>query len=181
MSVNNRLMWRQAEYGEQRVNEESAYLLNYALYKVATEGTAKAIGRTYDNINMAGKTGTTDDYRDSWFAGYDRNNLATVWVGNDENRSTGLTGSTGALPVFLAYQQLQEPKSLSRRFPNGLGIAHFDPATGAVVTAGCQGSMSVPAVLDALPPAQGCVGKSGEKAPAKKAKEKSWWERLFGG
>ncbi len=181
VSVNNRLMWRQAEYGEQRVNEESAYLLNYALYKVATEGTAKAIGRTYDNINMAGKTGTTDDYRDSWFAGYDRNNLATVWVGNDENRSTGLTGSTGALPVFLAYQQLQEPKSLSRRFPNGLGIAHFDPVTGAVVTAGCQGSMSVPAVLDALPPAQGCVGQSGEKAPAKKAKEKSWWERLFGG
>ncbi|MDG6096830.1 penicillin-binding protein 1B [Alteromonas sp. ZYF713] len=181
VSVNNRLMWRQAEYGEQRVNEESAYLLNYALYKVATEGTAKAIGRTFDNINMAGKTGTTDDYRDSWFAGYDRNNLATVWVGNDENRSTGLTGSTGALPVFLAYQQLQEPKSLSRRFPNGLGIAHFNPATGAVVTAGCQGSMSVPAVLEALPPAQGCVGQSGEKAPAKKAKEKSWWERLFGG
>lgn len=181
VSVNNRLMWRQAEYGEQRVNEESAYLLNYALYKVATEGTAKAIGRTYGNINMAGKTGTTDDYRDSWFAGYDRNNLATVWVGNDENRSTGLTGSTGALPVFLAYQQLQEPKSLSRRFPNGLGIAHFDPATGAVVTAGCPGSMSVPAVLEALPPAQGCVGQSGEKAPAKKPKEKSWWERLFGG
>jgi len=181
VSVNNRLMWRQAEYGEQRVNEESAYLLNYALYKVATEGTAKAIGRTYDNINMAGKTGTTDDYRDSWFAGYDRNNLATVWVGNDENRSTGLTGSTGALPVFLAYQQLQEPKSLSRRFPNGLGIAHFDPATGTVVTAGCPGSMSVPAVLEALPPAQGCVGQSGEKAPAKKPKEKSWWERLFGG
>ncbi|MAJ69935.1 MAG: penicillin-binding protein 1B [Alteromonadaceae bacterium TMED7] len=181
VSVNNRLMWRQAEYGEQRVNEESAYLLNYALYKVATEGTAKAIGRTYGNINMAGKTGTTDDYRDSWFAGYDRNNLATVWVGNDENRSTGLTGSTGALPVFLAYQQLQEPKSLSRRFPNGLGIAHFDPATGAVVTAGCPGSMSVPAVLEALPPAQGCVGQSEEKKPAKKAKEKSWWERLFGG
>ncbi len=181
VSVNNRLMWRQAEYGEQRVNEESAYLLNYALYKVATEGTAKAIGRIYGNINMAGKTGTTDDYRDSWFAGYDRNNLATVWVGNDENRSTGLTGSTGALPVFLAYQQLQEPKSLSRRFPNGLGIAHFDPATGAVVTAGCPGSMSVPAVLEALSPAQGCVGQSEEKKPAKKAKEKSWWERLFGG
>ncbi|MBR9791764.1 MAG: penicillin-binding protein 1B [Gammaproteobacteria bacterium] len=181
VSVNNRLMWRHAEYGEQRVNEESAYLLNYALYKVVTEGTAKALGRTFDNINMAGKTGTTDDYRDSWFAGYDRNNLATVWVGNDENHSTGLTGSTGALPVFLAYQQLQEPKSLSRRFPNGLGIAHFDPSTGAVVTAGCQNSMSVPAVLDVLPPAQGCAGQPGDKTPAKKAKEKSWWERLFGG
>lgn len=181
VSVNNRLMWRQAEYGEQRVNEESAYLLNYALYRVATQGTAKAIGRAFDNINMAGKTGTTDDYRDSWFAGYDRNNLATVWVGNDDNKSIGLTGSTGALPVFMAYQQLQEPKSLSRRFPNGLGIAHFDPVTGAVVTAGCPGSLSVPAVLDALPPAQGCVGQSRDKTPVKKAKEKSWWERLFGG
>lgn len=180
VSVNNRLMWRQAEYGEQKVNEESAYLLNYALYKVATEGTAKAIGKTFENINMAGKTGTTDDYRDSWFAGFDRNNLATVWVGNDDNKSTGLTGSTGALPVFIAYQQLQEPKSLSRRFPAGLGIAHFDPESGAVVVAGCPGSMSVPAVLDALPPPQqDCMGQPVKKTPKKK--EKSWWERLFGG
>ncbi|GGF61623.1 penicillin-binding protein 1B [Alteromonas lipolytica] len=181
VSVNDRLMWRKAEYGEQRINEEYAYLLNYALYKVTTEGTAKAVGKTFPNINMAGKTGTTDDYRDSWFAGFDRNNLVTVWVGNDDNKSTGLTGSSGALPVFIAYQKLQEPKSLSRRFPNGLGIAHFDAQTGVVVTAGCQGSMSVPAVLEALPPAQGCAGQPGEKAPAEKAREKSWWERLFGG
>lgn len=180
VSVNNRLMWRQAEYGEQRVNEESAYLLNYALYKVTTVGTAKAIGRTFENINMAGKTGTTDDYRDSWFAGFDRTNLVTVWVGNDDNKSVGLTGSTGALPVFMAYQQLQEPKSLSRRFPVGLGIAHFDPKTGAVVVAGCPDSMSVPAVLDVLPPAErDCFGKPVKQKRDKK--EKSWWERLFGG
>ncbi|MDC8832091.1 penicillin-binding protein 1B [Alteromonas gilva] len=181
VSVNNRLMWQQEEYGEQRVSEESAYLLNYALYKVATEGTAKAIGAKFKTINMAGKTGTTDDYRDSWFAGFDRNNLATVWVGNDDNGSTGLTGSTGALPVFMAYQALQEPKSLSRRFPAGLGIAHFDATSGVAVRPGCPDSVSVPAVLDALPVAQqDCTGPRTNRSEQTK-KKKTWWDRLFGG
>ncbi|WP_255439119.1 penicillin-binding protein 1B [Aestuariibacter sp. GS-14] len=182
VSANDHLMWRQAEYGEQRVEEEATYLLNYALYKVTTDGTAKGLGRAFPNVNMAGKTGTTDDYRDSWFAGFDRNNLSVVWVGNDDNASTGLTGASGALPVFIAYQQLQEPKSLSRRFPDGLGIAHFDPNTGEVVVAGCPNSMSVPAVLDVLPPAQrDCFGKPvTTQKSEKKASKKSWWERLLG-
>ena len=182
VSANDHLMWRHSEYGEQRVEEEAAYLLNYALYKVTTDGTAKSLGRTFPNVNMAGKTGTTDDYRDSWFAGFDRNHLTTVWVGNDDNNSIGLTGASGALPVFIAYQQLQEPKSLSRRFPDGLGIAHFDPNTGEVVVAGCPNSMSVPAVLDVLPPAQqDCFGKPvAPKKSKTKATKKSWWERLLG-
>lgn len=169
----NELLWKKAEFFAQRTDEAATYLLNYALYKVTTEGTATRITRQFPRVNMAGKTGTTDDYRDSWFSGFDRNNVITVWVGNDDNQPVNLTGAGGALPVFVNYQQLQEPKSLSRRFPNGLGIAHFDPATGAVVVAGCPGSMSVPAILDVLPPAQqDCEGKP--------VKDKSWWEKLFG-
>ena len=105
----------------------------------------------------------------------------TVWVGNDDNLPVNLTGASGALPVFINYMKSQSPKSLSRRFPDGLGIAHFDAKTGAVVIAGCAGSMSVPAILDALPPAQqDCSGKAVKPDGEKEGEKKSWWERIFG-
>ncbi|BFT28885.1 penicillin-binding protein 1B [Alteromonas sp. D210916BOD_24] len=179
VTADNALLWQKAEFFSQRTDEAATYLINYALYKVTTEGTAKRIGANFGNVNMAGKTGTTDDYRDSWFSGFDRNNVVTVWVGNDDNQSVNLTGAGGALPVFINYMKSQSPKSLSRRFPKGLGIAHFDTKTGAVVVAGCAGSLSVPAILDVLPPAQqDCNGRPVKKKSDKK--EKSWWERIFG-
>jgi penicillin-binding protein 1B len=178
VSPSHRLMWLHADYMEQRVLEEATYLVNYSLYKVTQEGTGRLVGQSFPQINMAGKTGTTDDYRDSWFAGFDRQHLVTVWVGNDDNEPINLSGAKGALPIFIAYQKSQEPKSLSRRFPAGLGIAHFDKNTGAVVIAGCPNSLSVPAVLDVLPaPAQNCAGQPIEEVHEEK---KSWWERLFG-
>jgi penicillin-binding protein 1B len=159
-SSNNRLLWKHSDYAEQRVDEAATYLTNYALHKVTVDGTARRIRQLYPQTNMAGKTGTTDDYRDSWFAGFDRNILVTTWMGNDDNNKTGLTGASGALSAFTAYQQLQEPKSLSRRFPEGLGIAHFNPTTGDVMVPGCKNAMSVPAILDVLPPARvDCSGK----------------------
>lgn len=179
VTADNALLWKKAEYYSQRVEEAATYLLNYALYKVTTEGTAKRVGANFGSINMAGKTGTTDDYRDSWFSGFDRNNVVTVWVGNDDNQSVNLTGAGGALPVFINYMKVQSPKSLSRRFPNGLGIAHFDAKTGEVVVAGCADSLSVPAILDVLPPAQhDCSGSPVKEK--KNKKEKRWWERIFG-
>ncbi len=176
VSANNRLLWQKAEFYSQRVDEGATYLLNYALYKVTREGTAKRVGQAFPNINMAGKTGTTDDFRDSWFSGFDRNNVVTVWVGNDDNQPINLTGAGGALPVFINYQKMQAPKSLSRRFPQGLGIAHFNANSGAVTVAGCPNSMSVPAILDVLPPpAQDCAGN-----PVKRDNKQSWWDKLFG-
>lgn len=179
VTAENNLLWQKAEFYSQRADEAATYLLNYALYKVTTEGTAKRLGANFGSVNMAGKTGTTDDYRDSWFSGFDRNHVVTVWVGNDDNQSINLTGAGGALPVFINYMKSQSPKSLSRRFPEGLGIAHFDAKTGAVVVAGCAGSLSVPAILDVLPPPQqDCSGRPVKKKDEKK--KKSWWERLFG-
>jgi len=179
VTADNALLWKKAEFYSQRTDEAATYLLNYALYKVTTDGTAKRVGANFGRVNMAGKTGTTDDYRDSWFSGFDRNNVVTVWVGNDDNQPVNLTGAGGALPVFINYMKSQAPKSLSRRFPEGLGIAHFDAKSGAVVVAGCAGSLSVPAILDVLPPAQqDCAGKPVQEKS--KQKKKSWWERIFG-
>ncbi|WP_018982473.1 penicillin-binding protein 1B [Salinimonas chungwhensis] len=178
MSASNNLLWKHAEFYSQRADEAATYLLNYGLYKVTREGTAKRLGKVFPNVNMAGKTGTTDDYHDAWFSGFDRNNVSTVWVGNDDNENINLTGASGALPVFINYQRLQSPKSLSRRFPDGLGIAHFDQNTGEVVIPGCPNSLSVPAIQDVLPPPQSdCAGKAVEQNDADD--EKSWWERWF--
>ncbi|WP_102794213.1 penicillin-binding protein 1B [Bowmanella denitrificans] len=172
-----RLIWQQQLHAERRADRKAVYLLNYALNKVTRDGTAKVLKQTFPNLHLAGKTGTTDDYRDSWYAGFDRNNLVTIWLGKDDNQSTGLAGASGALPLYIEYQKLQHPKSLVRPFPQGLGIAHFDAHKGHHLQAGCPDSISVPAVLDALPAPQGCAAKM----PVKQApKEKSFWERLFG-
>jgi penicillin-binding protein 1B len=176
MSPDNNLLWNFDVTEQQRVDEQATYLLNYALHKVTLEGTAKAIRAKFPDINMAGKTGTTDDYRDSWFSGFDKNILVTSWIGKDNNQPVNLSGASGAMQLFIAYQQQQEPKSLVRRFPDGLGIAHFDNATGNLSKAGCTDTFSVPAITAALPPVpKNCFGES--TVPDK---SKSLWERIFG-
>ncbi|MCC2617414.1 penicillin-binding protein 1B [Aestuariibacter halophilus] len=176
LSPQDDLLWRFDTPAEQRFDEKASYLLNYALHKVTREGTAKALDGRFPEINMAGKTGTTDDYRDSWFSGYDKYTLTTAWVGDDDNQPTGLTGASGALQVFIDYQSRIVPKSLTRRFPAGLGIAHFNHEDGRYMRAGCKNSLSVPAILAALPEEpMDCAGQ--ERQPKQ---EKSWWERLLG-
>jgi penicillin-binding protein 1B len=176
MSPDNNLLWNFDLAPEQRVDEQASYLLNYALHKVTLEGTAKSLRSKFPNTNMAGKTGTTDDYRDSWFSGFDKNILITSWIGKDNNQPVNLSGATGAMQLFIGYQQQQEPKSLVRRFPSGLAITHFDTATGRLSKAGCKDTYSVPAITDALPPTpKKCFGES--RVPDK---PKSWWKRIFG-
>ncbi|MEP2651267.1 MAG: penicillin-binding protein 1B [Paraglaciecola sp.] len=176
MSPNNDLLWNFEITPEQRVDEKATYLLNYALHKVTLEGTAKSIRANFPNVNMAGKTGTTDDYRDSWFSGFDKNMLVTSWIGKDNNEPVNLSGSSGAMQLFIAYQKQQEPKSLVRRFPKGLGIAHFDKETGNLSRAGCTDTFSVPAITEALPAIpKKCTGES--RVPDK---PKTLWEKLFG-
>jgi penicillin-binding protein 1B len=176
MSADDDLLWQFDVAPEQRVDEQATYLLNYALHKVTLEGTAKAVRAMFPNVNMAGKTGTTDDYRDSWFSGFDKNILVTSWIGKDNNQPVNLSGASGAMQLFIAYQQQQQPKSLVRRFPDGLSIAHFDTTTGNISKAGCAGTFSVPAITAALPPVPSrCVGKS--TVPDK---SRSLWDKIFG-
>ncbi|MFT6778558.1 MAG: penicillin-binding protein 1B [Paraglaciecola sp.] len=176
MSPNNKLLWHFDFVAEQRVDEQATYLLSYALHKVTLEGTAKAVRAKFPDINMAGKTGTTDDYRDSWFCGFDKNILVTSWIGKDNNQPVNLSGASGAMQLFIDYQQQQEPKSLVRRFPNGLSIAHFDNATGNLSKAGCADTFSVPAITAALPKVPNkCFGES-----TMPDKSKSLWEKIFG-
>ncbi len=77
------------------------FLINTAMRFVVREGTGRSIYQSLpDSVDVAGKTGTTDDLRDSWFAGFTGDRLGVVWIGRDDNQSTGLTGTSGALRVW---------------------------------------------------------------------------------
>ena len=86
---------------------------------------------------LAGKTGTTNDFRDSWFAGFAGNYLAVVWVGKDDNGPTGLTGSSGALRVWAKVMSGLDLQSLDVTPPAGVAEVEVDLSNGEMAVAGC--------------------------------------------
>jgi len=91
---------------EQVVEPAYCNLVSYAIQETLRSGTARSYkGRVSEDIGLAVKTGTTDGYRDSWFAGYSGDLLTIVWVGRDDNEPTGLTGSSGAGKVWFNYME----------------------------------------------------------------------------
>jgi penicillin-binding protein 1B len=86
---------------EQEIAAAPLFLLTAAMQDVVREGTARDLGHYLPPaLAVAGKTGTTDGYRDSWFAGFTGDRLAVAWVGRDDNEPTGLTGASGAMTVW---------------------------------------------------------------------------------
>lgn len=83
------------------VSAQAAYLTQWAMRRVVTEGTATWLKqRLPDDLTVAGKTGTTNDMRDSWFAGFSGDKVVVAWVGRDDNAPMGLSGSSGALRLW---------------------------------------------------------------------------------
>ena len=74
--------------------------LRYGMQQVVVKGTARRLGNTFDTHGIAAKTGTSNDQRDAWFAGFDDRHLGVIWVGRDDNEATRLTGASGALPIW---------------------------------------------------------------------------------
>jgi penicillin-binding protein 1B len=85
---------------EQRFDKNVIYLLRYAMETVTTSGTGKALKWLLPDFSVAGKTGSSSNLRDSWFAGFSGDMLGVVWIGNDDGAPTTLTGSSGALRVW---------------------------------------------------------------------------------
>ena len=130
----------------------AARLVTLALQGAVTNGTASPLLRDgLGPLSPAGKTGTSNDSRDSWFAGYTGDHLAVVWVGNDGNAPTGLYGATGAMRVWSGiFTKLPtEPLRVSGQ---GLEWAWLDPTRYATTEAGCAGARRVAFVAGYLPP-----------------------------
>ncbi len=140
----------------------AARLDTLAMQQVAISGTAGSLQRDgLGFLNVAGKTGTSNDSRDSWFAGFTGSHLAVVWVGNDANKETGLFGATGALRVWAGlFKRLPStPLTVSDA---GMEWAWVSPEGWASVDAGCPGARRFAFVKGFAPPAQaGCAVGSG--------------------
>jgi penicillin-binding protein 1B len=125
---------------ERVVHEESAFLVTNMLRSVLNEGTAAASRAWGFTPDAAGKTGTTNDLRDAWFAGYTPELLCVVWVGFDDNTSTGLSGARAALPIWVAFMKgaLAGRKTTSFPVPaENVVFIDIDKDTGLLATAAC--------------------------------------------
>jgi len=137
---------------QQSVDPSATYLLNYAMQQVVKSGTAAAANRTLPStLNLAGKTGTTNDLRDSWFAGYSGNYASVVWVGQDDNRPTGLSGASGALPIWINLMNRLKLTPVSFAQPDGVVWQWIDNASGQVSAEGCAGATYIPMLRNTLP------------------------------
>jgi penicillin-binding protein 1B len=123
-------------------------------------------------VTVAGKSGTSSDLRDSWFAGFSGNAVAVVWVGYDDDRVTGLTGSAGALGVWDRLLTAIGPTSVSSAMPDSLHPVTIDFHTGYLPVASCSPDpVTVYVPMSFTPPEAppGCtvVGASGAMPGAK--------------
>jgi len=106
---------------EERFDAASVYLLNYALKRALRKGTGRKVAKTLPSkMVLAGKTGTSNDLRDSWFAGFSRELLAVTWVGRDDNKPMGLSGGTGALVVWSDFIKAIRPKAKAPITPKNI-------------------------------------------------------------
>lgn len=141
---------------QQRVNASAAYLLQYALQQAAQSGTAQSLSVQFPRQKFAGKTGTSSDYRDSWFTGFDHETSLTIWLGRDDNKAIGLTGGSGALPIFTKYFQQLGANSLFRAVPENVQKQFISKNSGRFVEDSCVNVLLLPVIWVEMPLQQHC-------------------------
>ena len=132
---------------EQRFRPEPIYLLKFVLKQTFISGTARGFSsRVIEKWKTGGKTGTSDDQRDSWFVGYAGNYLMVVWLGFDDNRKSPLTGRSGALQVWKNFMSRLDPIAYEVRKPSRIRYEWVDAKDGLLSGERCKGSILIPFV-----------------------------------
>jgi penicillin-binding protein 1B len=136
---------------ERVLDPDTAFLVTSMLQGSLDRGTAWKARRLGVTGPLAGKTGSSDDLRDAWFAGYSPDRVTVVWVGRDENTPAGLGGADGALPVWADFVRGVSPPGGPPRFesPAGYRSVTLDPDTGLLASPSCPRR-----IVEHLPPSQ---------------------------
>jgi len=147
----------------------AAFITTQMMKDVMTYGTAKALRRFSQERPSAGKTGTTDDYRDAWFIGYTPQVITGVWVGYDKPRpgGKGFTGGAAAAPIWERFMRKAVAAKPVVDFPRPEGVVSvaIDPATGLLAAEGCPKRRDEFYIAGTEPTAY-CDGGNAASAPA---------------
>lgn len=171
VAKNGDVLWEFNPPKQQLISQQSAYLLTYALQKVTTQGTARSLTWRLPKAQLAGKTGTSNEARDSWFIGFDNRYIITTWLGKDDYKSTALTGSSGALVLFADYMKRVGVDDFNLVKPEGVKDIWFADDSGIAFNTRCANSTPYPANTYQLQQLTPCQQKHED--------DKSWFEKLF--
>lgn len=144
MNQEGEVLYRSLPRIAQVVPEQAAWLTTYALRVAVAKGTGRYLGANIPHKNLAGKTGTSNDRRDSWFVGVDGREVVTVWLGNDDNKETPHTGSSGALRIYTDYLGDRRAKTLQLNWPENLTTLGYDKQNDGEFTLNCQSDFKLP-------------------------------------
>jgi penicillin-binding protein 1B len=139
------------------VHEEAAFLVTDMLRSVINEGTGHPVREQGFSAEAAGKTGTTNESRDAWFAGFTPELLCVVWVGFDDNTPLQMPASEAALPIWVDFMKSALAGVRPQRFdppPNGVVVRSIDRYSGYLARAGCPPRLEV--FIEGTEPRQYC-------------------------
>ena len=159
---------------DQVADPAAVHLVQYAMQETMREGTGRSAYYTVpDELALAGKTGTTDGGRDSWFAGFSGDLLAVAWVGRDDNGGTPLTGATGALPIWSRFMAQVPQHSFSPVVPDGVNYLWVNTQRQALTDEDCDNARLLPFISGSEPVQEvSCSGNLERRI-------RGWFEGLF--
>ncbi|MBC7182142.1 MAG: transglycosylase domain-containing protein, partial [Marinobacter sp.] len=159
---------------EQVADPAAVHLVQYAMQETMQEGTGRSAYNTVSRqLTLAGKTGTTDNGRDSWFAGFSGDLLAVAWVGRDDNGATALTGASGALPVWSRFMAQVPQHGFSPVVPDGVNYHWVNTQRQALTDEYCDNARLLPFIAGSEPTQTvSCSGTLERRI-------RGWFEGLF--
>lgn len=161
---------------DKRFSPEDIHILQTAMHEATVSGTAAKIQQQLpSDWWVAGKTGTTDDYRDAWFSGFTGDRQLVIWVGRDNNQPTPLTGSTGALPIWMNVMDKLQPVQERRGTPAKVTYIEVNNA-GVDVPDWCGEIRSLPFVIGSEPMQSLSCSSQIVKPETEK---RTWWQKVF--
>ena len=145
---------------KQAIDPAATYIVNTMLQGVMHEGTGRTAYSYFpEDYGLVGKTGTTNDAKDSWFAGYTGDYLSVVWLGRDDNKSIGLTGSTGALPIWSTLMKQISTQPVNLIPPDNITLTWIDPYSGLLTNKDCGGGKQYPYISGSEPTMHSSCGE----------------------
>jgi penicillin-binding protein 1A len=146
------------------ISPQNVWVMDDMMADVIKRGTGIRAGLALHRGDLSGKTGTTNEARDTWFNGFNRNIVATVWVGFDQERplGEGEEGSRTAVPIWVNFMReaLRDQPDRPRPLPSGLVTARISPKTGTLAGANEGDAIYETFMEDHLPPAAGAAGNT---------------------